>query len=109
MAVSLSKKLKELKSNIVNSFTTVTNNTFLNEIRNQITTMTTNTTDNNANITKMIVEASFSNLPPKIGYLDETTVPMNANFNMSFSGVNAGLCFVTSDLEGREVTYFRGA
>lgn len=109
MGNTINKRLKEIKANIESAFTTVTNNTFINEIKNQINTLTTNTTNSNANITKMIVEASFSNLPPKIGYLDETTVPMNANFNMSFSGVNAGLCFVTSDLEGREVTYFRGA
>lgn len=109
MGNTINKRLKEIKANIESAFTTVTNNTFINEIKNQINTLTTNTTNSNANITKMIVEASFSNLPPKIGYLDETTVPINANFNMSYNEVSGLAWWAIGDLEGRENLYFRGS
>lgn len=55
-------------------------------------------------IGKTVKEASFKNLPPKIGYFNETTIPMYASYNMSSQNMNQTHPFIT-DFEGRELLY----
>ena len=54
-------------------------------------------------IRKEVMAKSFRNLPPKIGYFDETTVPLIASFNMS---INTGGAWAISDIQGKEIIYF---
>ena len=106
--LSLAQTIKDLKNSIVTAHTTVTNNTFLNRIKNRITeSIGTNSTT--GEIYNVVKDAAFTNLPPKIGYLDEKTVPMYAAYNMSNMAVTDLPCWITSDLEGREITYFRAS
>lgn len=45
----------------------------------------------------------FMNLPPKIGYFDETTIPIVSAFNMA---VDTNNFWVISDFQGREMMYY---
>ena len=50
--------------------------------------------------------AIFTNLPPKVGYLDDTKMQIYSAFNMSF-GSSYGMCL--SDSEGRTNVWFPGS
>ena len=100
--------LKDLKNSIGTAYTTVTNNTFLNRVKNRIKE-SIDTNSSSGEIYNVVKDSAFTNLPPKIGYLDEKTVPMYAAYNMSNMAVTDLPCWITSDLEGREITYFRAS
>ena len=104
---SLSLIAKDLADRISKAYTVVSGDTILKRIKNHI--VESAKTQNDGTMYNVIKESAFTNLPPKIGYIDETTVPIYAAFNMSFSEVSGEPCWVTSDMEGREVTYFRAA
>ena len=53
-----------------------------------------------------IMGLTFTNLPPKVGFLDETTVPLYGAFNMSYMGSNGAAFFYMSDIEGRELIFY---
>ena len=106
--LTLPLTLKDLKNSIGTAYTTVTNATFLNRIKNRIKE-SINTNSSSGEIYNAVKDAAFTNLPPKIGYLDEKTVPMYAAYNMSNMAVTDLPCWITSDLEGREITYFRAS
>lgn len=48
----------------------------------------------------------FLNFPPKIGFFDETTVPIFSAFNMNYMGRTIRGFWCVSDSLGREVMYF---
>ena len=54
-------------------------------------------------------EQSFTNLPPKIGYFNEKTVPLYAHYNMSYSAISGMAWSITADSDGQEVIYFFGS
>lgn len=50
----------------------------------------------------------FTNLPPKVGFLDDTTVQLYGAFNMSWKHSREGAC-IFHDAEGREVMFITSA
>ncbi len=101
--MSLAQIIKHLK-NTITSYTNFINS---KSIENYATTKIVNyingTEGGAKSIRNVIKERTFKNLPPKIGYFNETTVPLIANFNMS---INVGTPWAISDDQGREVLYF---
>ena len=55
---------------------------------------------------KYMDNAIFTNLPPKVGYLDDTKMQIYSAFNMSY-GTSHGMCL--SDSEGRTNVWFPGS
>lgn len=49
----------------------------------------------------------FMNLPPKVGFLDDTIVPIYGSYNMSYCMNEKGYK-VIDDSEGREIMFYRG-
>lgn len=93
--------LKNITKKIDDCYIKVTDTTIINRIKNKIND---SINQNNQTISKKIQEESFCNLPPKIGYFDEKTVPLYSNYNMSW--IPQQNFYITSDMEGRETVYF---
>ena len=98
--ISLTECLKSLK-NIHTKFLTFRNN-------NTITNYTKNIIMSDMNsptgvLYNKIKKAAFKNLPPKIGYFNETTVPIFAQFNMN---IPSGKMWCVSDYQSVQNLYF---
>ena len=81
---SLSLTLKNLKKTIADCYIKVTDTTIIDRIKQKINN---SINVNNQTINKKIQEGAFCNLPPKIGYVDEKTLPISAHYNMSYSPI----------------------
>lgn len=58
---------------------------------------------------KYMDNAIFTNLPPKVGYLDDTKMQIYSAFNMSFNSVYNRAPWVCSDSEGRTNIWFEAS
>ena len=58
---------------------------------------------------KYMDNAIFTNLPPKVGYLDDTKMQIYSAFNMSFNTVYNRAPWVCSDSEGRTNIWFEAS
>lgn len=103
---SLSLTLKNLKKTIADCYIKVTDTTIIDRIKQKINN---SINVNNQTINTKIQEGAFCNLPPKIGYFDEKTVPIYAHYNMSYSPISGRAWCVTSDADGQELIYFYGS
>jgi len=61
-------------------------------------------TDKSSGLFEVIRTLTFNNLPPKVGFLDDTKVNLQGVYNMSYMGGMAGPYFI-SDAEGRECLF----
>ena len=61
-------------------------------------------TDSSSKLFETIRTLTFNNLPPKIGFLDDTTVKLQGTYNMSYMSGKNGPFFIT-DAEGRECLF----
>lgn len=61
-------------------------------------------TDTESTLYNVIRGLIFTNLPPKVGFLDDTKVNLQGAFNMSYMSGMAGPFFIT-DAEGRECLF----
>lgn len=58
---------------------------------------------------KYMDNAIFTNLPPKVGYLDDTKMQIYSAFNMSFNSVYNRAPWICSDSEGRTNIWFEAS
>lgn len=55
---------------------------------------------------KLYINANdFKNVPPKVGYLEETRYPLFSTYNMSYNAINLIPSMLVSDAAGREICY----
>ena len=101
--MSLAQTIKHLKNTITNYTNFINSKSIENFATTKIVNYINGTEGGAKSIRNMIKNRTFKNLPPKIGYFNETTVPLIANFNMS---INADAPWVISDDQGRELMYF---
>lgn len=97
----ISNQLNNQNSSIYNSMTS-----YMNKYLDQYFAGGTDGTTNGTGY-KRIKQLMFTNLPPKIGFLDETTANISGAFNMSTVPMYNRAWWITSDIEGREMYYFR--
>ena len=101
--MSLAQTIKHLKNTITNYTNFINSKSIENFATTKIVNYINGTEGGAQSIRNIVKERTFKNLPPKIGYFNETTVPLIANFNMS---INASAPWVISDDQGRELMYF---
>jgi len=83
--MSLAQTIKHLKNTITNYTNFINSKSIENFATTKIVNYINGTEGGTKSIRNMIKERTFKNLPPKIGYFNETTVPLIANFNMSIN------------------------
>lgn len=101
--MSLAQIIKHLKSTITNYTNFINSKSIENYATTKIINYINGTEGGAKSIRNVLKDRTFKNLPPKIGYFNETTVPLIANFNMS---INVDAPWVISDDQGRELMYF---
>ena len=103
--INLSLMFESIKNSINTCY-----DTMINKINEKITNkIVVEINDTTTEFYKSVKAKTVTNLPPKIGYYDETNVPLYGSYNMSYTSISGRADYITTDMEGREITYYLGA